>query len=85
MPSMFIGGAEKSLIGLLDSLKEDDIAVDLFLFRHEGDREHFGSFLHVITEEPSLLKKLSTKILRKLLKIKIIIVYLQPVKMCYGT
>ena len=37
MPSMFIGGAEKSLIGLLDSLKEDDIAVDLFLFRHEGE------------------------------------------------
>ena len=29
-------------------------------------------------------EKLSTKISRKLLKIKIIIVYLQPVKMCSG-
>ena len=36
MPSMFIGGAERSLIGLLDSLHREDIEVSLFLFRHEG-------------------------------------------------
>ena len=37
MPSMFIGGAERSLLGLLDSFDYDRYDVDLFLFRHEGE------------------------------------------------
>lgn len=37
MPSMFIGGAERSLLGLLDSFDSEKYDVDLFLYRHEGD------------------------------------------------
>lgn len=37
MPSMFIGGAERSLLGLLDSFDYDRYDVDLFLYRHEGE------------------------------------------------
>lgn len=34
---MFIGGAERSLLGLLDSFDYDRYDVDLFLYRHEGE------------------------------------------------
>ena len=37
MPSMFIGGAERSLLGLLDSIDYSLYDVDLFLYRHEGE------------------------------------------------
>ena len=37
MPSMFIGGAERSLLGLLDSFDYDRYDDDLFLYRHEGE------------------------------------------------
>lgn len=37
MPSMHIGGAERSLIGLLESLDRDRYEIDLFLYRHEGE------------------------------------------------
>ena len=37
MPSMFIGGAERSLLGLLEGLDYDQIEVNLFLYRHEGE------------------------------------------------
>ena len=37
IPSMFIGGAERSLIGLLDALDPEIWDVDLFLLRHEGE------------------------------------------------
>ena len=37
MPSMFIGGAERSLIGLLDSMDYEKYDVHLFLYRHEGE------------------------------------------------
>ena len=37
MPSMFIGGAERSLIGLLESFDYENYNVDLFLYRHEGE------------------------------------------------
>lgn len=37
MPSMFIGGAERSLIGVLEALKQDDVEISLFLYRHEGE------------------------------------------------
>ena len=37
MPSMFIGGAERSLLGLLEALDCEDWDVSLFLYRHEGE------------------------------------------------
>lgn len=37
MPSMFIGGAERSLIGLLEEFDYKNYEVDLFLYRHEGE------------------------------------------------
>ncbi|MCR5666508.1 MAG: glycosyltransferase [Eubacterium sp.] len=37
MPSMFIGGAEKSLLGLLEQFDRERFEVMLFLFRHEGE------------------------------------------------
>lgn len=37
MPSMFIGGAERSLLGLLDSFDYSNFDVNLFLYRHEGE------------------------------------------------
>ena len=32
-----IGGAERSLIGLLDAIDKKEYQVDLFLLRHEGE------------------------------------------------
>ncbi|SDB06710.1 glycosyltransferase [Eubacterium oxidoreducens] len=37
MPSMFIGGAEKSLLGLLEKFDKERFEIMLFLFRHEGE------------------------------------------------
>ena len=37
MPSMFIGGAERSLLGLLGSIDYSNYEVSLFLYRHEGE------------------------------------------------
>lgn len=49
MPSMFIGGAERSLIGLLDSIDYTKYNVDLFLSRHEGE------FMSLIPNKVNLL------------------------------
>lgn len=49
MPSMFIGGAERSLIGLLDSIDYTKYNIDLFLNRHEGE------FLNLIPKKVNLL------------------------------
>jgi glycosyltransferase involved in cell wall biosynthesis len=49
MSAMFIGGAERSLIGLLNSIDYREYTVDLFLYRHEGE------FLHYIPEDVELL------------------------------
>ena len=35
--SMELGGAEKALLGLLESLRPEDCRVDLFLMRHKGE------------------------------------------------
>lgn len=35
--AMELGGAERSLLGLLDSLNKDEWDIDLFLLRHEGE------------------------------------------------
>lgn len=51
MPSMFIGGAERSLIGLLDSLNQSNLDVYLFLFRHEGELlSHIPSHVHLLPQ-----------------------------------
>lgn len=52
MPSMFIGGAERSLIGLLDSIDYTKYNVDLFLNRHEGE------FMSLIPNKVNLLPKI---------------------------
>ncbi len=49
MPSMFIGGAERSLIGLLDAFDYSKVDIDLFLYRHEGE------FLSQIPEQVHVL------------------------------
>lgn len=49
MPSMFIGGAERSLLGLLDSIDYDKYDVSLFLYRHEGD------FLELIPDKVRII------------------------------
>lgn len=49
MPSMFIGGAERSLLGLLDSFDYDKYDISLFLYRHEGE------FLQFINENVRIL------------------------------
>lgn len=49
MPSMFIGGAERSLLGLLDVIDYSQYDVSLFLLRHEGE------FLPLIPQEVKIL------------------------------
>lgn len=49
MSSMFIGGAERSLLGLLEAFDYDKYEVDLFLYRHEGE------FMPYIPEQVNLL------------------------------
>lgn len=49
MPSMFIGGAERSLLGLLDSIDYTKYDISLFLYRHEGE------FLPLIPKEVKIL------------------------------
>lgn len=49
MPSMFIGGAERSILGLFDSIDYEKYEVYLFLYRHEGE------FLQYIPRQVILL------------------------------
>lgn len=49
MPSMFIGGAERSLLGLFDKFDYKKYDVSLFLYRHEGE------FLQYIPEQVNLM------------------------------
>lgn len=53
MPSMFIGGAERSLIGLLDAIDYEKYEVSLFLYRHEGE------FLKYIPSNVNILTPIS--------------------------
>lgn len=50
MPSMGIGGAERSLLGILDTFDYSEVEVSLFLYRHEGE------FLKYIPEKVKILK-----------------------------
>ena len=52
MPSLFIGGAERSLLALLEAFDFDQYEVDLFLFRHEGE------FLPLLPEQIDLLPEI---------------------------
>lgn len=52
MPSMFIGGAERSLLGLLETFDYSRYDVSLFLYRHEGE------FLKYIPKEVHLLPEI---------------------------
>ena len=52
MPSMHIGGAERSLLGLLDAFDYGKYDVNLFLYRHEGE------FLQYINPNVSLLPEI---------------------------
>ncbi|MGN0251613.1 MAG: glycosyltransferase [Oliverpabstia sp.] len=49
MPSMFIGGAERSLLGLMEAFDYKKYEVNLFLYRHEGE------FLSLIPKEVNIL------------------------------
>lgn len=49
MPSMFIGGAERSLLGLLETIDYKRYDIYLFLYRHEGE------FLSYIPKQVKLL------------------------------
>lgn len=53
MPSLFIGGAERSLLGLLESFDYVETEVSLFLYRHEGE------FLKYIPEQVHVLPPMS--------------------------
>ena len=49
-----IGGAERSLIGLLDAIDKKEYQVDLFLLRHEGELFSFiPEDIHLLPEIPS--------------------------------
>ncbi len=52
--AMELGGAERSLIGLLDEFNTDEYDVDLFLLRHEGE------LLESIPDKINLLPQLKT-------------------------
>lgn len=47
--AMEIGGAERALLGLLNSFNYSQVQVDLFLCRHEGE------FMHLLPKEINLL------------------------------
>ena len=49
MPSMFMGGAERSLIGMLNTIDYEKYEVSLFLYRHEGE------FLRLIPPQVKIL------------------------------
>lgn len=52
MPSMFIGGVERSLLGLLETIDYSQYDVSLFLYRHEGE------FLKLIPDQVHLLPEI---------------------------
>ena len=53
MPSLFIGGAERSLLGLLESFDYTKVEVSLFLYRHEGEfLKYIPAQVHLLPELP---------------------------------
>ena len=55
MPSMRIGGAEKSLVNLLNLIDLNEYDVNLLLFKPEGDfLQQIPSGIHILETDPSL-------------------------------
>lgn len=53
MPSLFIGGAERSLLGLLESLDYSRVDVSLFIYRHKGEfMKYIPKQVHLLPEIP---------------------------------
>lgn len=52
MTSLFLGGAERSLLGLVEAINKAQYDIDLFLFRHEGE------LLPLIPKEVHLLNSI---------------------------
>lgn len=51
MPSMFVGGAERSLLGLLEAFDYSKYEIYLFLYRHEGEfLSMIPSVVHILPE-----------------------------------
>lgn len=49
-----LGGAERSLIGLLDALNADKYEIDIFLLRHEGELlEYIPKYVRLLPEIPA--------------------------------
>ena len=49
-----LGGAERSLIGLLDALDPEDLSIDLFLLRHEGElMDAIPEYVNLLAEVPA--------------------------------
>lgn len=52
--SLEVGGAERSLIGLLSSLNPKKVEIDLFLLRHEGELySQIPPYVNIIPEVPA--------------------------------
>ena len=65
---MHLGGAETSLIGLLQSLDPNKVDVDLFVYSHEGEMMNFiPDYVNLLPENPvwSMLERPLTEVLRK--------------------
>ena len=54
-PGLEIGGVERSLLGLLRALDDQETEIDLFLFSHKGEFLPLaGNNVHILPEEPKL-------------------------------
>lgn len=53
--AMEIGGAERALLGLLESIDPAQVSVDLFLLRHEGELlDLIPDYIHLLPPIPGL-------------------------------
>lgn len=65
---MHLGGAEISLIGLLQALDPNKVDIDLFVYSHEGElMKLIPEYVNVLPEEPdwSMFEKPMKEVLRK--------------------
>lgn len=65
---MHLGGAETSLIGLLQALDPQKVDVDLFVYSHEGEMmKLIPNYVNLLTENPvwSMIEKPLTIVLKK--------------------
>ena len=65
---MHLGGAETSLIGLLQALDPQKVDVDLFVYSHEGEMmKLIPSYINLLPENPtwSMFEKPLKEVLKK--------------------